>query len=395
MSNLDRWLLPEGIDEALPAEAERLETYRRRLIDLYHAWGYELVMPPFIEYLESLLTGTGRDLDLKTFKLTDQLTGRMMGVRADMTPQVARIDAHRLGRETPARLCYLGTVLNTRSDGFGGTRSPLQVGAELYGHAGVDSDIEVISLMLETLNATGVRSVYVDFGHVGIFRGLVREAGLTEEQETAFFDMLQRKSIPEINEFLAGLSLDAAQCARLERLAEMNGGLDVFDEARALFQGAATEVTDALEYLATVVNTVHARYPQVELHIDLAELRGYHYHTGVVFTAYVPGEGQEVARGGRYDEIGKVFGRARPATGFSADLKTLARLSEDASVSGTSRIFAPAGNDAALVQKIVELRAAGERVVQALGGQTGSARDLGCDRELKEQGGQWTVVEAK
>ncbi|HDP88644.1 MAG TPA: ATP phosphoribosyltransferase regulatory subunit [Thioalkalivibrio sp.] len=395
MTNLDHWLLPEGIDEALPDEAERLEAYRRRLIDLYHAWGYELVMPPFIEYLESLLTGTGHDLDLKTFKLTDQLTGRMMGVRADMTPQVARIDAHRLGRTTPTRLCYLGTVLNTRSDGFGGTRSPLQVGAELYGHAGIDSDIEIIALMLETLRATGVRDVYVDLGHVGVFRSLVRDAGLSDEQEAAFFDMLQRKSIPEINEFLAGLAVDPASSERLRRLAEFNGDAEVIDVARELFGGAAVAVGDALDYLAAVVAAVQARFPDVALHVDLAELRGYHYHTGVVFTAYVPGEGQEVARGGRYDEIGKVFGRARPATGFSADLKTLARLSceaEEAAAPAVSRIFAPAGADAATV---AGLRAKGERVVQGLAGQTGDARSMGCDRELVESNGQWTVVDIK
>ena len=392
MTNLDRWLLPEGIDEALPDEAERLETYRRRLIDLYHAWGYELVMPPFIEYLESLLTGTGHDLDLKTFKLTDQLTGRMMGVRADMTPQVARIDAHRLGRETPTRLCYLGTVLNTRSDGFGGTRSPLQVGAELYGHSGIDSDIEIITLMLETLDATGVKDVYMDLGHVGIFRGLVHDAGLSAEQEAVFFDMLQRKSIPEINEFLAGVSINAEKSERLRRLAELNGDVSVIDAARKLFAGASRSVVSALDYLAEVVEAVQARYPDVALHVDLAELRGYHYHTGVVFTAYVPGQGQEVARGGRYDEIGKVFGRARPATGFSADLKTLERLSSDSTNPNGSRIFAPANADAATVAK---LRAQGERVVQELAGQAGDARGMGCDRELVETNGQWTVVDIK
>ena len=395
MSNLDRWLLPEGIDEALPDEAERLETYRRRLIDLYHVWGYELVMPPFIEYLESLLTGTGHDLDLKTFKLTDQLTGRMMGVRADMTPQVARIDAHRLGRETPTRLCYLGTVLNTRSDGFGGTRSPLQVGAELYGHAGLDSDIEIITLMLETLRATGVRDVYVDLGHVGIFRGLVEDAGLSSQQESAFFDMLQRKSVPEIDEFLAGVDLDAPIRERLRRLAELNGDVSIIDTARKLFDGASGSVVRALDYLGQVVAAVQARYPDVALHVDLAELRGYHYHTGVVFTAYVPGEGQEVARGGRYDEIGKVFGRARPATGFSADLKTLERLSSASQDTRASRIFAPAQCDAGLADRVAELRAQGECVVQGLAGQAGDAGEMGCDRELVESDGQWTVVDIK
>ena len=224
MSARDRWLLPEGIAEVLPAEAAALERARRRLIDLFERWGYELVVPPFVEYLESLLTGTGGDLDLQTFKLTDQLTGRLMGVRADMTPQVARIDAHSLRRVGPVRLCYLGTVLHTLPDGIARSRSPIQVGAELYGHAGMESDVEVLCLMLESLASAGVRPVHVDLGHVGVFRGLAREARLDAEQERQLFDALQRKAVPEVEEWLARWELPAPVRARLSALPVLNGG---------------------------------------------------------------------------------------------------------------------------------------------------------------------------
>ena len=223
MNKTDRWLLPEGIEEVLPEQAKRLEQLRRTLLDTYESWGYDLVMPPLIEYLESLLTGTGNDLDLQTFKLTDQLTGRLMGVRADMTPQVARIDAHQLNRETPTRLCYMGTVLHTRTDGFAGSRSPLQVGAELYGHAGIESDVEVISLMLETLAKSGVAAPFVDLGHVGIYRELVKQAGLDREQEATLFDSLQRKANTEIAEYLKDWKLDSKIASAIAALTDLNG----------------------------------------------------------------------------------------------------------------------------------------------------------------------------
>jgi ATP phosphoribosyltransferase regulatory subunit len=387
----DRWLLPEGIDEALPAEAERLEAYRRRLIDLYHAWGYELVMPPFIDYLDSLLTGTGHDLDLKTFKLTDQLSGRLLGLRADMTPQVARIDAHRLRPQGANRLCYLGTVLHTRPDGFASTRAPLQVGAELYGHAGPDSDLEIIRLTLETLRVCGIESVYMDLGHVGIYRALIDQAGLSAEQQSELFDMLQRKALPEIEAYVDSLGLGADLESMLRALAELNGGDEALDRARHVLEPAGEPVREALEYLAALAGEVRRHYPEVSLHFDLAELRGYHYHTGLLFAAYVPGEGQEIARGGRYDEIGAVFGHARPATGFSTDLKTLVRLSAEPWQTSSRGIWAPAGGDAALEAEVARLRAAGERVIQALAGEQGDPRERGCDRRLVKQEGAWRV----
>ncbi|OOG21436.1 ATP phosphoribosyltransferase regulatory subunit [Thioalkalivibrio denitrificans] len=394
MTDSNRWLLPEGIEEALPPLAERLETCRRRLLDLYHTWGYELVIPPLIEYLESLLTGTGHDLDVQTFKLTDQLNGRLMGVRADMTPQVARIDAHSLNRDVPTRLCYMGTVLHTRPDGFAGSRSPLQVGAELYGHAGVDGDVEMIRLMLETFRVCGVQDVFLDLGHVGIYRCLAADAGLDPDAETQLFDMLQRKAQPEIGAFLASLNLSSEARARLAALAELNGGPEVLDEARERLAGAGDEVARSLEVLGDIAGAVQRRYPDVALHVDLAELRGFHYHTGAVFAAYVSGHGQELARGGRYDDIGRVFGRARPATGFSTDLKTLVRLSAEPLATAPGGIFAPPDGDDALDAAVETLRAAGERVIQGLAGQDNDARRMGCDRILvRDSNNQWNVTE--
>jgi ATP phosphoribosyltransferase regulatory subunit len=390
MSSDDRWLLPEGINESLPEQAEALEVFRRRILDLYHSWGYELVILPFIEYLESLLTGTGHDLDLQTFKLTDQLSGRMMGVRADMTPQVARIDAHRLKRDVPTRLCYIGTVLNTRPDGFAGSRSPMQVGAELYGHAGIHSDIEVLSLMLETLAISGVATIHIDLGHVGIYRSLASESGLTAQQESGFFDMLQRKARPEIDEFLAGLKLSEAHRSSLSALASLNGGLEVLQKARSILAPVAG-LSDALDDIDAVARAISADYPSVELNIDLAELRGYHYQTGIVFAAYVPGQGKEIARGGRYDDIGQVFGRARPATGFSTDLKTLLSLSSAPAPGRQSAILAPSDPDPALKAVVTALRSENQRVIISLSGQEADAKAMGCSQQLIRRDGEWVL----
>ena len=391
MTPTDRWLLPEGVEEALPREADWLEAARRRLLDRYRSWGYQLVMPPFIEYLESLLTGAGRDLDLQTFKLTDQLTGRLMGVRADMTPQVARIDAHRLRREGPTRLCYLGTVLTTRPAGFGGTRSPLQVGCELYGHAGPESEREVLSLMLETLALCGVGPVHVDLGHVGIFRALVAAAGLDTEDTAQLFDMLQRKAVPEIEPFLAGLGLAEPQRAALAALALLGGDATVLDRAHGLFTAAGADLQDHLDHLRRLGEGIGARFPDVVVRYDLAEARGYRYENGLVFAAYVPGEGQEVARGGRYDGIGRVFGRARPAVGFSTDLKTLMRLSDAELATPRRRICAPDGDDPALAAAVARLRDAGEVVVSRLGADM--AAGLDCSHRLVFRNDQWIVEE--
>ncbi len=386
----NRWMLPEGIEEMLPPQAQQLEALRRTLLDCYSRWGYELVIPPMIEYLDSLLIGTADDLDVQTFKLTDQLNGRMMGVRADMTPQVARIDAHLLKRPTPTRLCYLGSVLHTRPDGFAGSRSPMQVGAELYGHSGIDSDVEIIELMIETLRSAGIADVYMDLGHVGIYRGLVQQAGLTDQQEADLFDALQRKAKPEISSMLTSWALEPRNSAMLLGLADLNGGEEIFDKAQTLLKNAAAPVATALAELRNIATRLRARLPKLDLHYDLAELRGYHYHTGVVFAAYIPGQGQAIAQGGRYDGIGKVFGNARPATGFSSDMRTLLAFAakQHESLNG---IFAPAGEAAALRDSIAALRGQGERVVVALPGQQGGAADMACDRQLIQRGRDWVV----
>ena len=390
MSTVERWLLPEGIDEALPQQAKALESLRRRILDMYSSWGYEQVMPPFIEYLESLLTGTGHDLDLQTFKLTDQLSGRMMGVRADMTPQVARIDAHRLKRDVPTRLCYMGTVLNTRPDGFAGSRSPMQIGAELYGHSGLDSDLEVISMMIGTLKLAGITQFHIDVGHVDIFGKLTEQAGLTEDQESAYFDMLQRKAVPEITAFVGSLEIDASYQDALRGLASLNGDMSAIDRARNLLD-SIDGMTETLDEVVSFCEQLSASYPGIDLNIDLAELRGYNYHTGIVFAAYVPGQGKEIALGGRYDNIGKVFGHARPATGFSTDLKTLLSLSSEQAATDADMIFAPADHDASLKAVITSLRSEGQRVIIALEGQTASAEAMGCTHRLVRQNGEWVL----
>ena len=390
MSLTERWLLPEGMEDLLPPQAERLEGLRRRVVDLFHAWGYELVVPPMVDYLESLLSGTGSDLELQTFKLTDQLTGRSMGVRADMTPQVARIDAHHLKREAPARLCYLGTVLHTRSDGFGGSRIPYQIGAELYGYAGVAGDIEILNLTLEALRVTGIEGVHVDLGHVGIYRTLAEAAGLDGAREANLFDAMQRKALDEVAALLAQWSVPEQYAAMLSRLPELNGTPEIIQAAREGLTGAPAEVGKALDLLEEIASDLQRRLPGLDLFVDLAELSGYHYYTGPVFSAYLPGHGQAIASGGRYDNIGEHFGRARPATGFSIDLKTLILLNPQAPVAGRA-IFAPAEGDAELETFIAELREVGERVVRELPGQSGEPREVGCNRILRREDGAWSV----
>ncbi|USF86484.1 ATP phosphoribosyltransferase regulatory subunit [Candidatus Endoriftia persephone] len=388
----ESWILPDGIEEVLPPEAALVERRRRQLLDLFASWGYDYVIPPFVEFLDALLTGTGSDLDLQTFKLTDQLSGRTLGIRADITPQAARMDAHNIGRDEPTRLCYLGSVLHTRSDGFAGSRSPLQIGAELYGHAGVESDVEILRLMMQTLELTGLEEVYLDLGHVGIYRGLAQQAGLSESQERALFDALQRKALPEVAELLADFQVDAEVAAMLAALGELNGDVTLLSRARHLLKAADQSVQQALDYLQRMADQIAIWLPQLPIHFDLAELRGYHFHTGVVFAAFVPGSGREIARGGRYDRIGKVFGRARPATGFSTDLKTLIRLGNSADVPQPEAIFAPWSDDPALAAEVERLRVAGQRVISGLPGQQGGAQEMGCIQELRLSDGQWRLV---
>ena len=386
----DRWLLPEGIEESLPDESAWLEKYRRELVDMFSTWGYELVMPPLIEYLDSLLIGPSDDLDLQTFKLTDQLTGRMMGVRADMTSQVARIDAHMLKRDAPTRFCYLGTVLHARPGGRDLTRSPLQVGAELYGHAGLDSDVEVICLMLEALSLVGMENVLLDVGHVGIFSNLVNKAGLNKSQQKQLQALLQQKAQTEYEQFLSTCSLTDEWNKVFLALMDLSGDESVITIAKKLLKGCDEEVIEFIDYVAELSRRVAQHYPNIQLHYDFAALSGYRYQNGAVFAAYVSGQGGEIARGGRYDMIGEVFGRSRPATGFSLDLKALAKISPKTNTSVLG-IYAPNETDSALQEKIKMLRAQGERVICALSNQQGGVKDMQCDRELVKEGQQWVV----
>jgi ATP phosphoribosyltransferase regulatory subunit len=391
MTDNGHWILPQGIEEALPEQAARLECLRRDLLDLYTSWCYEMVMPPFIDHIESLLTGTGHDLDLQTFKLVDQLSGRTLGVRADMTPQVARIDAHQLKRDVPTRLCYIGTVLRTRSDSFGSSRSPLQVGAELYGHAGVESDVEILDLMLKTFEVAGVDDIYLDIGNVDIYKNLARRAGLDRQDEIRLFELLQQKAVTEIRQLVAGLSVDATVATMITQLAELNGGMSAIERARQMLKTAGPDVLAAIDYLEQVALGVSRHNDGVRLNVDLAELHGYHYHNGVVFGAFVPQHGQEIARGGRYDDIGKIFGRARAATGFSTDLKQLLSLSSYKPQT-PQRVLVPADEDPGLQLEIEKLRAQGYGVTRWLPGQAGDAAAMACSHALEQINSQWQLV---
>ena len=388
MAKLDRWLLPDGIEDVLPAEAARIEAARRQVLDLFQTWGYELVITPHVEYLESLLTAASQDLALRTFKVTDPQSGRLMGFRADITPQVARLDAHTLRQSGPSRLCYAGSVLHACPRALSTSRSPIQIGAELYGDASSASDGEVITLMLEVLRLAGVPDVHMDLGHVGIYRGLAAAAGLAGEAEELLFDALQRKAIDELPALTA--SLPAGLAAMIRALPTLCGGREVLVEARRLLADAPAAVQDALSGLESLAASLQQRHPQLPLYFDLAELRGFHYHTGVVFAAFVPGVGAAIAQGGRYDDIGADFGRARPATGFSTDLQTLVRLGDAIQAEVPGGVWAPVDAD---WQAVLELRRAGRRVVQALPGQgLADARAAGCDTELSEQANGWQVV---
>jgi len=386
-----QWLLPEGIEEILPDDALHLEALRRKLLDVFSLWGYELVIPPMIDYLESLLIGSGRDLDLQTFKLTDQLSGEVLGIRADITPLVARIDAHNLQHEHPNRLCYTGTILHTRGDSLKKTRSPMQIGAELYGHSGIESDIEIIELMLEMLAMAGIENVHLDLGNVAIYRGLIEQSALTELQEVELFDVLQRKSQPDLQELIARYPLDESLKAVFLKLPELNGGFEILAMAQQLLKDANDRVKNALADLEHLAKKLQISFPALSLSFDLAELRGYHYHTGMVFAAFVPEIGKEIARGGRYDNIGEVFGRARAATGFSADLKVLSLLTKTIAKAQPEKILAPCVDDSQLAEFIRDLRAQQKIVIQQLPEQSGNIEEMGCQSIIEKTIQGWAV----
>lgn len=385
MSTVDHWQLPDGVEEVLPVQAESVELLRRSLLDLYRSWGYRLVIPPLMEFTESLLVGLGEDLDLLTFKLTDQLSGRTLGIRADITPQVARIDAHSLAEEGVTRLCYAGSTLHTRPTSLLASRSPIQLGAELYGDDSLGADVEIVRLMLATLESVGLSGVTLDLGHVGIYEAVLAKAGLSGDKEKTVFDALQRKSVPDLHDVLADVEPSVA--ALIIALVDLHGDETVLDAARRLFTGTLPSALAGVDTLQEVACEIRRQLPGVDIYFDLAELRGYNYHTGLVFAAYVSGSGQAIANGGRYNDVGAVYGRARPATGFNTDLKALVALSSVRAGAGGA-ISMPDANDPELDQLVHDLRAAGEVVVNCLSG----TPDPRCDRQLVEQDNQWRVL---
>ena len=377
------WLLPEDIADVLPAQARRIEDLRRALLDQAHGYGFELVIPPLVEYLESLLSGTGHSLDLQTFKLIDQLSGRTLGLRADTTPQVARIDAHLLNREGVARLCYCGPVVHTRARAPEATREPLQFGAEVYGHAGLEADLEVLELALDGLETAGVGGVLVDLGDARIARALLRGVELARAASIA--DALARKDASALRRDAQSLPVRTRDA--LLRLLDLYGGeQEVINEARRSLPADVGPALDDLRWLASRIRRSH---PGVRLSLDLAQSGGWGYYSGLCFAAYGARGSDALLRGGRYDEIGAVFGRNRPAVGFSLDLKQLVCVSAAKAAAGA--ILAPWGEDLELRDAVRRLRGQGEIVVRALPGHERDMQSFDCDRELIGVDGRWVV----
>jgi ATP phosphoribosyltransferase regulatory subunit len=385
-----RWLLPDGIDELLPEQAGAVEHLRRALLDECARWGYRYVIPPLVEFTDSLLVGLGADLDTLTCTFADRNSGRTLGVRADITPQVARIDAHSLAESGVTRLCYAGSTLHSASQTIGAGRSPIQLGAELYGFPGIAADIEVIDLMLVLLarahSDTEQARVTLDIGHVGVYSALLENADLDPAVSHAVFDALQRKSKPDLELVLEAMDKSAAD--NLRALVDLHGGSEVLSAARAAL-GGVPDALAAIDEVEKVMSSVQHSHPGVSVYIDFAELRGFSYHTGVVFAAYLEGVGSAVAKGGRYDNIGAVFGRNRPATGFAFDLRALAVAAPGVAVK-EEVIAAPPLDDTALVATIRALRAAGKTVITRLDAEN----DPRCNQVLVSENGTWVCQPA-
>ncbi len=380
------WLLPEHIADVLPSQARRIEELRRELLDLARTYGCELVMPPMLEHLESLLTGTGRELDLKTFKLVDQLSGRSLGLRADTTPQVARIDAHLLNRAGVTRLCYCGPVVHTRPEGLHGSREPLQFGVEVYGHAGLEADLEVQELAIATLRKAGLKDIILDLGDARLVQGVLGELKLPADTLEAIVAALAAKDAASLSQATQGMPEAVAR--GLQSLVGLYGGLEVLDQARAQLPDHPL-IRAALDDLRWLSSHLRQSHPELRLGFDLADLRGYTYYSGMRFALYAAGCSDAVLRGGRYDEVGAVFGRRRPAVGFSLDLKTLVALCPVTPLRAAVR--APWGEEAALRAAVRALREQGETVVCVLPGHEHENDEFDCDRELVCVGGQWVV----
>ena len=384
---MNRWLLPENIADVLPSEARKIEELRRILLDRFQTYGYELVMPPMLEYLDSLLTGAGQDLNLKTFKLVDQLSGRTLGLRADITPQVARIDAHLLNRQGVTRLCYAGSVLHTLAAPGAMSREQLQLGAEIYGHAGWEADLEVQKLLNEVLNLSKVGTVTLDMSHAGLLSAILGDYQPESDALNTLYASLQTKDLPGLSTLLASWPANIKES--ILALVALSGSPEPVLKAARQSLPNLPGVLSALSDLERLCQAISVLPNAPQLNLDLSDLRGYQYHSGVMFAAYVAGLPAAVARGGRYDMVGAAFGRSRPATGFSLDIMTLARLSKIDS--RKPAILAPWSNDSKLSQQIAELRQQGEVVIQLLPGHDQDGDEFHCDRELVDQKGAWVV----
>ena len=379
---MPNWLLPENVADVLPSEARKTEELRRALLDQFRRYGYELVMPPMMEYMDSLMPVHDADMDLRMFKLVDQLSGRTMGLRADMTTQVARIDAHLLNRSSVTRLCYAGNVLHTRPSGFHATREPLQIGAEIYGHAGLEADAEIQTLALASLKLAGLTDITLDLSHAGILHAVLEDDPEALKQQAAVIALLRTKDLPGLQALSEKFSATVRDAVLA--LSTLHGGMEVLDRARKLLP-AKPAILATLDQLATLAQAAG----EVRINIDLADLTGYQYESGVMFALYVPGLPNAVARGGRYDHVGESFGRARPATGFSMDLRELARLLPGAEPA--SAVRAPWGHEPALLNLIAELRSKGEIVIQTLPGHENEQQEFDCDREIVAESGKFTI----
>ncbi len=381
------WILPDGINEVLAPNGWRLEQLRRNVLDMYQAWGYELVIPPIVEHLDSLLTGTGKQLNLQTFKMTDLVSGRLIGLRADITPQIARIDASQ-NHDSPSRYCYVGTVLHTRAFDFNGVRDPLQVGVELFGHKGLTSDLEIISLMLKTLELANVNSITLDLGHIGIVKSLLKSENLSESTSDSLFSAINRKSSQEIEMICDEFKLDTKK--QLLELINCNGEQSIIKDYLST-NSLTASINDKIKHLLALGSKIESNFPNVNIVYDLAELKGYQYHTGVIFSAYVNSMGKEIARGGRYDEIGKAFGKYRPATGFSTDLKTL--MDFYAPQLTAKKVIAPDDSNEDLKQFIKQLREQGEQVVQSFAGSLSAKSKSEFTHSIQLINNQWQLIE--
>ena len=385
-----KWLLPENIDDILPLEAKRLEIMRRRILDLFDSWGYDLVSPPLVEFLESLVAPNEDALSLQTFKLTDQLSGKTLGVRADMTPQIARIDTHALSHNKINRLCYYGTVLKTKAESVGGSRSPIQFGAEVYGNGGIESTLEIIQLMLTTLRLAGAEQSPLSLGHVGIYSELIKAAKLEAAQSADLIPLLHVKAKHEIYTYLKNMSLPKQQIEWFTDLCDFYGDINILEEARSYYSAISDNMLELLDELQVISDKLSPHTNKILC--DLSELPCYHYEAGIVFSAFALDIKQEVARGGCYDGVGEPFGKARPAVGFSGDIKLLLDIHQNntTGISQTKKsIFAPRTQDPQLQEMIESARNHGDRVIVQLGEER--CQEYGCDAQFIKNRDGWTI----